>query len=64
MDDNTKRDIKDLMDEFATMGRKFSRLAHAVSTSESKVVNRQFGKTVAAYQAFFGELKKLFKQIN
>ena len=55
------RDAKKIMDEFAIMGRKFSRLAHDASKEGDKNVNRQFGKSVKTYQDFFAELKKLYK---
>ena len=55
------RDAKDLMDEFAIMGRKISRLAHDASREGDKNTNRQFGKAVKEYQNFFVELKKLYK---
>jgi hypothetical protein len=55
------KDAKDLMDDFASMGRKFSRLAHDASRGGDKSTNRQFGKAVKAYQDFFAELKKLYK---
>ena len=55
------RNAKDLMDEFAIMGRKISRLAHDASREGDKSTNRQFGKAVNAYKDFFSELKKLYK---
>ena len=55
------KDAKDLMDDFAIMGRKFSRLAHDASRDGDKNTNRQFGKAVKEYQNFFAELKKLYK---
>ena len=55
------RDAKNIMDEFAIMGRKFSRLAHDASKEGDKNVNRQFGKSDKTYQDFFAELKKLYK---
>ena len=55
------RDAKNLMDDFAVMGRKISRLAHDASREGDKDTNRQFGKAVKEYQNFFVELKKLYK---
>ena len=55
------RDAKNLMDEFAIMGRKISRLAHDASREGDKNTNRQFGNAVTAYKDFFAELKKLYK---
>ena len=61
MDRNISRDAKDMMDEFAIMGRKFSRLVQAASREGDKDQNRQFGKAAKAYQQFFGELKRLYR---
>lgn len=61
MEKDISRDAKDMMDEFAIMGRKFSRLTHEASRGGNKAQNRQFGKAANAYKQFFGELKKLYK---
>tara|TARA_B100000131_G_scaffold304524_1_gene329644 strand:+ start:419 stop:610 length:192 start_codon:yes stop_codon:yes gene_type:complete len=61
MDKNISRDAKDMMDEFAIMGRKFSRLVQEASIDGNRNQNRQFGKAAKAYRQFFGELKKLYK---
>jgi len=61
MDNNIARDAKNMMDEFAIMGRKFSRLAHDAARIGDKNQNRQFGNAANAYKNFFGELKKLYK---
>ena len=61
MERNISRDAKNMMDEFAIMGRKFSRLVNEASRGGDKAQNRQFGKAANAYKQFFGELKKLYK---
>ena len=61
MDKNFSRDAKDMMDDFAIMGRKFSRLVQEATNEGDRKTNRQFGKAANAYKNFFSELKKLYK---
>ena len=52
MDKNFSRDAKDMMDDFAIMGRKFSRLVQEASNEGDRKTNRQFGKAANAYKNF------------
>tara|TARA_Y100000034_G_C6569566_1_gene246809 strand:- start:328 stop:519 length:192 start_codon:yes stop_codon:yes gene_type:complete len=63
MDKKLVKKTKNLMKEFATMGRDFSSLSHEISRQADKDINRKFGKSITAYKDFFATLKDLYRSL-
>jgi len=62
--DGSKLEIKRIIDEFSTMGKRLTRMAHGASPKGDKSTNRAFGKALKAYQKFFAELKVLNRMVQ
>jgi len=62
--DGSKLKVKRIIDEFSTMGKRLTRMAHEESPQGDRSTNRAFGKALKAYQKFFAELKVLNRMVQ